>query len=83
MNSYTIHVLTDDDTEPSVTFQVITDNPIDKRLLQLVGMILDNGISPETICHEVPTAQACVRIEGGYTRNQKWVDEALGGNKTV
>lgn len=56
---------------------VITEKPLDKRLLMLIGMVADNGVCPETIRREVPTAQAYVTVSGSKTEKASWVDGSL------
>ena len=75
MATYKLKVL-QDGSDDVHEFLVESCKPIDHRLLQLAGLILDHGISPDALRRELPTAQAYVDVCGKIHR-EKWVDEAI------
>lgn len=76
MYRYRLEVLQDDGSDTRV-FEIISPKMVDSRLLQLCGLVLDDGCSPELIRYEVATAQSYVYTDG--THKDKWVDSALKG----
>ena len=85
MNTYTIEVLNDSDEaddglrEPA-RFTIHTREVMDLRLLQVVGLFLDGGISPQELRDNFPTAAYYATAENvqGETQSSKWITAALG-----
>lgn len=81
MNGYALEVLNDSegaDTREPARFTIFTRQALDERLLQVVGLILDGGLSPDEFRYLLPTAKSYVKAEateGGF-RSQKWLDAA-------
>ena len=79
MPEYRLTVLAESGGEGIQFFRISSDEPLDKRLLQLAGLAIHNGVTPETIRREVPTAQMYVEVSGDDTEPAKWVDDSLRG----
>lgn len=78
MFEYKLTVLGDGSTQRRV-YTLQSPHALDKRLLQLVGMVCDEGMNPETIRQEVPTAESYVGVEGSDTEPASWIDDSLKG----
>lgn len=77
MDRYVVTVK-NDELNRTTKYIIETDSPqLDRRLLQLAGMVLDEGISPETLRRELPTAQAHASVDG-VCYPAKWIDDAFG-----
>ena len=73
---YTVKVLPNNG-DAQATFEIASPSPIDERLLQLCGLILDGGCPPEVIRSEVPKAQSYAVVNCDH--REQWVDDSLSG----
>ena len=75
LHTYTVSVL-DDQTKRTTAFEIRSPKKLDERLLQLCGLILDEGIGPEELRRDLPTAHSYVKVDGN-TEIQDWINDAI------
>ena len=61
MPKYRVEVLQDGSTKQKL-FTVETGNPVDVRLLQVAGLVLDGGYSDDEIAEMLPSAAMYVGV---------------------
>lgn len=74
---YRLNVLCDADLTVS-EFVVKSPRKLDRRVLQLVGLLLDDGAQPEFIRRELSVAESYVAVIG-ETVVEEWIDKVLTG----
>lgn len=72
---YTISVISDVENTKT-EFSIQSQKQLDGRLLQIIGLYLDDGMNPELLKEEYPTAASFVEVLGP-TVNKKYIDEIL------
>lgn len=76
MYTYKITALNDENRQETC-FVIVAPKPIDERLLQVVGLVLDEGLSPKHTAENLVTAQCFVSVTGEKFSRAKWIDDAL------
>ncbi len=75
MHKYKIEVLNDENNTTHV-FEIASPIKIDSRVLQIVGLWLDDGASKEIVESELALSQSFVSVTPSH--QQDWVDTMLG-----
>lgn len=80
INAYKLAVYNEEAEETRV-YEVQTDRPMDRRMLMVVGLVLDGGLPAHMVPSMVTTAQAhvdVVPVEGEHVYVQEpWIDRAM------